>query len=88
MQYNAMQYNRTIGSTLINFHLTWNMYGILIWVATQRKDPYIGKMKIEFCIACSREYSAGHFGTKIMYLAQFLTELLRILSFKTCIMKN
>ena len=32
--------------------------------------------------------SAGHFGTKIMYLAQFLMELLRILSFKTCIMKN
>ena len=48
----------------------------------------IGKIKIEFCIACSRGYSVGHFGTKIIYLAQFLTELLRILSFKTCLMKN
>ena len=44
--------------------------------------------QIEFYIACSRGYSAGHFGTKIMYLAQFLTELLRMLSFKTCLMKN
>ena len=59
-----------------------------IWVATQRKEPCVGKIKFELCIACSRGYSAGHFGTKIMYLAQFLTELLRILSFKTCIMKN
>ena len=59
-----------------------------IWVATQQKEPYVGKIKIEFCTACSRGYSAGHFGTKIMYLTQFLTELLRILSFKTCIMKN
>ena len=54
-----------------------------IWVATQRKEPYVGKIKIEFCIASCRGYSAGHFGTKIMFLAQFLTELLRILSFKT-----
>ena len=54
----------------------------------QRKEPYVGKINIEFCIACSRRYSAGHFGTGIMYLAQFLTELLRILSFKACIMKN
>ena len=46
------------------------------------------EMKIKFCIACSRGHSAGHFGTKNMYIAQFLTELLRILSFKTCIMKN
>ena len=61
---------------------------IYIWVATQRKEPCVGKIKIEFCIACSRGYSAGHFGTKIMYLAQFSTELLRILSSKTCIMKN
>ena len=61
---------------------------LLKWVATQRKEPYVGKVKIEFCIASSRGYSADHFGTKIMYLAQFLTELLRILSFKTCIMKN
>ena len=59
-----------------------------IWVATQQTEPYIGKITIEFCIACSRGYSVGHFGTKIMYLAQFLTELLRILSFITCIMKN
>ena len=59
-----------------------------IWVATQRKEPYVGKIKIEIYIACSRGYPAGHFGRKIMYLAQFLTELLRILSFKTCIMKN
>ena len=61
---------------------------VCVCVATQRKGPYVGKIKIEFCIACSRGYSAGHFGTKIMYLAQFLTELLRILSFKTCLMKN
>ena len=52
------------------------------------KEPYVGKIKIEFCIAYSRGCSACHFGTKIMYLAQFLTELLRILSFKTCIMRN
>ena len=44
--------------------------------------------EIEFYISCSRGYSAGHFGMKIMYLAQFLTVLLRILSFKTCLMKN
>ena len=37
-------------------------------------------------MACSRGHPAGHFGTKIMYLAKFLTELLQILSFKTCIM--
>ena len=43
--------------------------------------------QIEFCIACSRGHSVGHFGTKIMYLAKFLTELLQILSFKTCNMK-
>ena len=59
-----------------------------ICVATQRKRPYVGKIKIEFCITCSRGYSAGHFGTKIMYLEQFLPELLRILSFITCLMKN
>ena len=64
------------------------MIMIHIWVATQQKEPYVGKIKIEFCTACSRGYFAGHFGTKIMYLAQFLTELLQILSFKTCIMKN
>ena len=39
-------------------------------------------------MASSSGHFAGHFGTKIMYQAQFLTELLRILSFKTCIMKN
>ena len=64
------------------------LFLIYIWIATQRKEPYVGKIKIEFCIACFRGYSACHFGTKIMYLTQFLTELLRILSFKTCIMKN
>ena len=59
-----------------------------ICVATQRKGPYVRNIKIEFCIACSREHCTVHFGTKIMYLAQFLTELLRILSFKTCIVEN
>ena len=44
--------------------------------------------QIEFCRTCSRGYSVGHFGTKIMHLAKCLTELLLILSFKTCIMKN
>ena len=63
-------------------------YLLHIWVATQRKGPYVGKIKIEFCIACSRGHSAGYFCTKTMYLAQILTELLQILSFKTCIMKN
>ena len=62
--------------------------GLVICVATQRKGPYVGNIKIEFCIACSRGHSTDHFGTKIMYLAQFLTELLQILSFKTCIMKT
>ena len=46
------------------------------------------KIKIEFCIACSREHSDSHFVTKIMYLEQFFTELLRTLPFKTCIMKK
>ena len=64
------------------------VYLLHICVAAQRKGPYVGKIKIEFCIACSRGHSAGHFDTKIMYLAQFLTELWRILSFKTYIMKN
>ena len=39
------------------------------------KGPYVGKIKIEFCIGCSREHSAGHFGTKIMDRAQCLAEL-------------
>ena len=33
------------------------------------------KMGIEFCIECSRGHSAGHFGIKIRYLAQFLHEV-------------
>ena len=33
-------------------------------------------------------HSTGYFDTENRCLAQFLTELLRILSFKTCIMKN
>ena len=37
------------------------------------------EIKIEFCIACSRGHSTGHFNTKIRCLAEFLTELLRIL---------
>ena len=61
---------------------------VYICVAMQRKGPYVRKIKIEFCIACSRGYSASHFGSKIMYLAQFLMELLQILYYKTCIMKN
>ena len=52
------------------------------------RDLDLGKLKIEFCIACSRDHSAGHFDTKIRYLVEHLTKLLRILSFKTCIMKN
>ena len=51
-----------------------------------RKGPYVGKIK--FCIASSRGLSTGHFDAKIRCLEQFLTELLQILSFKTCIMKN
>ena len=62
--------------------------GLVICVATQQKGPCVGNIKIEFCITCSRGHSTDHFGTKIMYLAQFLTELLQILSFKTCIMKT
>ena len=54
----------------------------------QQKEPYVWKIKIKFCVACSREYSVGHFSTKVMYLEQFLTDLLQILSFKTCLMKN
>ena len=46
------------------------------------------EIKIEVCIACYGGHSVGHFGTKVKYLAQFLTELLRILSFKTGIMKK
>ena len=37
--------------------------------------------KIKLCIACSRGHSADHCDTKIKCLAQFLKELLRILSF-------
>ena len=61
---------------------------IYICVASQRKGPYVGKIKLEFCLACTKEHSTPHFNTKIRCLAQFLTELLQILSFKTCIMKN
>ena len=32
-----------------------------ICVATQRKGPYVGKIKIE----CSKGHSAGHFDTKL-----------------------
>ena len=69
------------------------IFDLYICVATQRKGPYVGNIKIEFCIACSRGHSACHFGTQIMYpcvhvAAQILPELLRIWSFKTCIMKN
>ena len=46
------------------------------------------EIKIEFCIACSRGHSAGHFRTKFLYLGQFCKELLRVLSFKTCLMKS
>ena len=42
------------------------------------------KKKIEFCIACSR----GHSDRNFRCLVQYLTELLRILSFKTCVIKN
>ena len=54
------------------------------------KGPYVRKIKIEFCIACrpTRGHSAGQFDTKIRCQAQFLTELLQILSVKTCIMRN
>ena len=30
----------------------------------------VGKIKVEFCIACSRGHSAGYFGTKIRCLAK------------------
>ena len=30
-----------------------------------KKGPYVGKIKIEFCIACSRGHSADHFDTKL-----------------------
>ena len=55
------------------------------------RDTTKGTLRREnqkFSIACSRRYSAGHFGKKIMYLEQVLTELLQILSFKTCLLKN
>ena len=39
---------------------------------SQRKGRYVGNIKIEFCIACSRGHSTDHFGTTIMYLAQLL----------------
>ena len=48
----------------------------------------VGTIIIEFCIACSKRHSAGHFGTKIRYLAQFLTGLLQILSFKNMHYEN
>ena len=62
---------------------------ILSSLSYMGRDATKGTIRREkICIACSRGFSAGHFGTKIMYLTQFLTELLRTLSFKTCIMKN
>ena len=68
------------------------MYNVIqkvsICVATQRKGPYVGNIIIEFCIACSRGHSIDHFGTQIIYLAQLLTGLLRILSFKHALWKT
>ena len=46
---------------------------------------YVGKAEIEFCMACSRGHFIGHSDTRIRSLAEFLTELLPILS---CIMKS
>ena len=43
---------------------------------------------MEFCIDYSKGHCADHFGISIRCLAQFLVELLRILSFQSCIMKN
>ena len=43
-------------------------------VETQQKGPYmyIGKIKIEFGIACLSGYSTNHFDTKLYrYLAHF-----------------
>ena len=44
--------------------------------------------KFQFCIACSREHFVGHFDTKLKCLAQILTELLRFLLLKTCMIEN
>ena len=49
------------------------------------RDVSQGKIKIEFCMACSRRHSAGHFDTKLRCLAHLLTVILQILSFKTCV---
>ena len=57
-------------------------------VETYRKGPYVEKIKIEFCIVCSRGHSTGHFDPKIRCPAQFLMVLLQILLFKTCIIKK
>ena len=45
---------------------------------------------IEFCIAYFGlgEHFTGHFDTQVRFLAQFLTELLQILSSKTWIRKT
>ena len=55
---------------------------------SRKGGPYVRKIKIQFCITCSRGHSTGHFDAKIRCLEQFLTELLRILTFNTCNMKN
>ena len=57
-------------------------------IETQRKGPKAGKLKIEFCITSPRGHSACHIDTKMKCLAQFLTALLRIHSFKTWNMKR
>ena len=63
-----------------------------VWITNILKHicvgPYVRKIKIEICISYSRGHSAGHFDTKIRYLAQFFTEFLQTPSFKTCIMKD
>ena len=46
------------------------------------------KNKNKVCVACSEGHSYVHFRKKGRSLAQFLTELLRILLIKTCIMEN
>ena len=40
-------------------------------VEMSRKGPYVIKIKIEFCVSCSRGHSTSHLYAKITCLAQF-----------------
>ena len=58
-------------------------YMIRIKLETERNEPYVDKLKFEFCMAFSGDrHSTDEIDTKLSWLPQVMTDLLRILSFK------